>query len=1001
MKKRVRSTVLGACFGLTVIVLAANAVIAVSNTYRLTDNNRRVLETDTILTLLEETLSTFKDAETGQRGYLLTGADRYLEPYKTAARTAGGELSRLRALCGNNPEQQERINLLESKWSDKIAELKETLTLRQERGTEAATRVVLTDRGKEIMDDIRKIVATMEAVERNMLNRRVAESAASLGRARTSLVVATTVALLLVILFYVAVTYHLAARRNDEQALRDQLERWQVTLASIADTAVATDHQGRVTFLNASAQALTGRALDEALGQPLEAVFPIVNWQTRERIEGPVRKVLQHGKPVGLANHSAVIAQNGSLIPIDDSAAPIRDQRGNILGVVLVAHEITEVRKALRQLENSEARTRAILETAVDSIITIDERGTVESVNPAGERLFGYKAAELLGQNVKLLMPEPYRSEHDTYLDHHRTTGEKKIIGIGREVVGQRKDGATFPVELAVSEMWLGDRRFFTGIVRDVTERNRAEQAQRLLAAVVESSTDAIISKTLDGMITSWNEGAERMFGYSAAEAVGRHISMIAPPDHRQEMVEILERIRGGERVNPFQTVRLRKDGERIDISLAVSPVRDSAGQIIGASKVARDITELKRAEKSLLVSQQRLRAVVDQTFQLSGILSADGTLMEVNRAAMEFERMSHEELIGKPLWETNCWKRSPEIKEKTRQAVIEAARGQTIRYKAEVFGPAGQSAVLDVSIRPIRDDSGSVAFLIAEGHDITEYVRAEDKLRFYAEELEERNAELLRSNQDLDDFAYIASHDLKEPLRGIQNYATFLIEDYGDKLDENGRIKLETLKELTQRMYALIDSLLQFSRVGRANLAIQNTDLNQVISEVLDSLRISLQEQDVQIRIPRPLPTMRCDRVRIAEVYHNLITNAIKYNDKPEKWIEIGWHIGLGPGLGQHIDSRQSAKQSHIVLTIRDNGIGIPEKFFDSIFRMFKRLHARDKFGGGNGVGLTIVKKNIERHGGRIWVESTCGEGTTFAFTLPGEKGHAATAPTDPDGRG
>jgi signal transduction histidine kinase len=238
--------------------------------------------------------------------------------------------------------------------------------------------------------------------------------------------------------------------------------------------------------------------------------------------------------------------------------------------------------------------------------------------------------------------------------------------------------------------------------------------------------------------------------------------------------------------------------------------------------------------------------------------------------------------------------------------------------------------------------------------------------------ELEERNRELHRSNQDLDDFAYIASHDLKEPLRGIHNYAVFLLEDYGESFDEEGKAKLETLTRLSRRMETLIDSLLHFSRLGRVDLAIDEVDLNEVVAEVVDSLGIHLRESGIEVRIPRPLPVVRCDRVRVRELVYNLVVNAAKYNDKAEKWIEIGYSEGAPGGPP--------------AFYVRDNGIGIQEKHFDAIFRIFKRLHGRDKFGGGTGAGLTIVKKIVERHRGRIWLESTYGQGTAVYFTLEKE---------------
>jgi signal transduction histidine kinase len=256
---------------------------------------------------------------------------------------------------------------------------------------------------------------------------------------------------------------------------------------------------------------------------------------------------------------------------------------------------------------------------------------------------------------------------------------------------------------------------------------------------------------------------------------------------------------------------------------------------------------------------------------------------------------------------------------------------------------------------------------------------RVEDR----TQELQAANLELRQSNRELDDFAYIASHDLKEPLRGIHNYSMFLLEDYGDKLDEDGKAKLETLMRLTRRMEVLIDSLLQFSRLGRVDLAMDEVDLGQIVAEVLDALGINLKEEGVEVRVPRPLPVVRADRARVGEIFYNLIVNAVRYNDKPRKWVEIGWLEEAPP-----------------VFYVRDNGIGIQEKHFDSIFRIFKRLHSRERFGGGTGAGLTIVKKIVERHSGRIWLDSVPGEGTTFYFTLAkGDTVAEDAEPADPAG--
>jgi PAS domain S-box-containing protein len=475
----------------------------------------------------------------------------------------------------------------------------------------------------------------------------------------------------------------------------------------------------------------------------------------------------------------------------------------------------------------------------LDGLISIDANGNIESFNASCERIFGYKAEEVIGRNIKILMPEPYHHEHDGYISNYIKTGNAKIIGTsGREVKAQRKDGTVFPIDLSISTFMLEGKPYFSGIIRDITQRKKTEEERGLLVSIIESSEDAIISRDPDGIIISWNAAAERLFGYTAEEAIGQHVRLIIPQERQAEETHIVSQIQEGKKVEHFETQRRRKDGKYIDIALTVSPIRDTEGKVVGASKIAHDITERKNTEAQLM------------------------------------------------------------------------------RYMKE----------------------------------------------------------LERSNQELDDFAYIASHDLKEPLRGLFNHAAFLLEDYSDRLDEEGKRRLQRLSDLSSRMEHLVNDLLYFSRLGRSKLAVQETDMNIVIQDIQQMMESFLKENKGTISIPQLLPTVVCDKPRITEVFRNLITNAVKYNDKGDRIVEVGF---LENTTAPHGPEKN-------VFYVKDIGIGIERDFYQEIFRIFKRLQKDGKNNaGGTGVGLTFVKKIIERHNGRIWLESEPGRGTTFYFTI------------------
>jgi PAS domain S-box-containing protein len=380
----------------------------------------------------------------------------------------------------------------------------------------------------------------------------------------------------------------------------EQREWLQVILSSIGDAVMVADYDARVSFLNPVAQSLTGWEQEEAKGKPFDVVFNIVNEETLARVESPVTKVLREGTIVGLANHTILIRKDGSEIPIDDSGAPIKNHAGNIIGVVLVFRDITERKRtdeAVRKWEQvfEQANWGVVIANPADN--------TLQAVNSAYADMHGYSVDELIGMPISCTMapearslwPEKVRVTHES--GHHVY-----------ESLHIRKDGTSFPVLMDVTAVKDEDGRviYRAANLQDITERKQAEEQIAFAASIVESSDDAIIGKTLDGIIVSWNAGAESIYGYTAAEVKGQHISIIAPDEGRQEIAMILERLRRGEPIHHYETSRVAKDGARVDVALSISPIKDTGGKIIGASTIARNITERKRAEaeRAILLSE-------------------------------------------------------------------------------------------------------------------------------------------------------------------------------------------------------------------------------------------------------------------------------------------------------------------------------------------------------------------------------------------------------------
>jgi PAS domain S-box-containing protein len=395
------------------------------------------------------------------------------------------------------------------------------------------------------------------------------------------------------------------ALERTNRELRDQQEWFRVTVSSISDAVITADAHGAVTFMNPVAEAMTGWGAQEAAGAPLSSILTIIDDLTGNPVEHPATRVLRDGQTVRLANHTSLVRRDGSIRAIEDSAAPIRNRDGNLTGAVTVFHDVTAQRKAEVALSESDVRFRTIFNQAAVGIAVTDLTGRFLQVNQKCADLFGYSIEELQQRAfIELVHRFDALGARKSLESLVRTHGANLVL----ECRCLRKDGSAIWLLSTITLVAdrAGNAQHLVGIVEDITERKLAEEAQARLVAIIASSDDSIISLSLDGIVLSWNRGAERMYGYTANEMIGNTTQPLIPSDRADEESTILARIRNGERIEHFETRRKRKDGTVLDVSIAVSPIEDSRGRIIAASKITRDITQSKLAEAALRETDRR-----------------------------------------------------------------------------------------------------------------------------------------------------------------------------------------------------------------------------------------------------------------------------------------------------------------------------------------------------------------------------------------------------------
>ena len=478
------------------------------------------------------------------------------------------------------------------------------------------------------------------------------------------------------------------------------------------------------------------------------------------------------------------------------------------------------------------------------------------------------------------------------------------------------------------------------------------EEKQAMLAAIIASSDDTIISKTLDGIITSWNHAAERLFGYSEAEALGKHITMIIPSDRLDEETFIISQVKKGERVDHFQTIRQAKDGSAVHISLTVSPIMDSAGKIIGASKIARDISgQLRAVEKQAI-----LAAIVDTSDDTILSKTLEGVITSWNRAAEKMFGYSEQEALGQHISLIIPQERLSEES----YIIGEIRKGNKVDH-FETFRRRkdGRLIPISLSVSPVIDDTGKVIGASKIARDISSQLAAK-------QETERLYGQLKELNSKKDEFIALASHELKTPLTSVNGYLQVLARRV---TEEKNAMFVQKVQHQISKLTMLVDDLLDVSKIeaGKMRLADEQFDISKLVAEAVELISHSNAGYDVTFAGTAYNCMVNGDPHRIEQVLINFLTNAIRY--APEsRLIEV-----LLEDLGQEVK-----------VGVRDFGQGIEADKLEKIFSRYYRVEAAGQKASGLGIGLYLCDEIISRHKGRIWAESKIGQGSTFWFTLP-----------------
>src|SRR6266513_1984371 len=747
------------------------------NTARFAEASEWRKHTYEVLGILDQTVARLVDAETGQRGYLLTGEESYLEPYRAAIKNIDQTIGNLRSLTYDNPNQQKRIQILEPQVERELTELQHTIDVRKNEGLTAANKMVQEGSGKRWMEQIRVVVAEMANEKKDLLKIHAQEANESVARSVRTILAETLVSISLLVLCFGLVYRELSERKRAQEAV-SKSEKWlSTTLSSIGDAVIATDMNGAVTFLNPVAQSLTGWSLEEARGKSTDIVFDIVNAETRRPVEDPVKKVFRQRKVVGLADHTLLLSKDGKEFDIEDSAAPILTDSGEGLGVVLVFRDITDNNRTDEETKRQKELLQLILASIADGVVVADSNGKFLLFNAAAEQVLGMGATERA--------PDQWSDQYGVYLPDTMTQYPADQLPLVRAMRGENVDA----VELFIRNPQVPEGLFLSingrplkradgalqgGVVvfHDMTERKRAEEALRQSEQryhlLFDSNPHPVWVYDLQTLvILDVNHSAVRNYGYSRAEFLSLTIKDIRPPEDVPALLQSAAKTSPDTEISGVWQHR-KKDGSLIDVEITSHPLvysRKNARLV-----VATDITKRKKAEKALQQSEERFRLLVSAVTDYAILmLDPEGHIASWNAGAERIKGYQSQEIIGQhcyrfyPTEDVERGKPGHELKVATERGRFED-EGWRVRKDGSRFWA-------NVVITALRDGTGRLRGFAKVTRDITEHKRTEELLMHAKEEAE-------RASKFKDQFLSTMSHELRTPLNAVLGFSDLLADE-------------------------------------------------------------------------------------------------------------------------------------------------------------------------------------------------------------------------------